>query len=117
MDEVLELPSRKNSRAWLASLPQKHWEFKSATARPARQRFRTFVIKRTGRWRLAQEAPDCGPADTVGPWRLIQKIGEGGMAEVWMAERSDGLLARPVALKLPRKGWGNLVLSPASPGA
>ena len=26
---------------------------------------------------------------------------------VWMAERSDGLLVRPVALKLPRKGWGN----------
>ena len=29
------------------------------------------------------------------------------MAEVWMAERCDGLRARPVALKLPRRGWGN----------
>jgi len=54
-----------------------------------------------------RRALDGGPTGTVGPWRLIQKIGEGGMAEVWMAERSDGLLVRPVAVKLPRKGWGN----------
>jgi serine/threonine-protein kinase len=53
------------------------------------------------------EALECAPTDTIGPWRLIEKIGEGGMAEVWMAGRSDGLLARPVALKLPRRGWGN----------
>ena len=29
------------------------------------------------------------------------------MAEVWIAERSDGLPARPVAIKLPRRGCGN----------
>ena len=40
----------------------------------------------------------------VGPWRLVRELGEGGMGSVWLAERVDGLLARPVALKLPHFG-------------
>jgi len=37
----------------------------------------------------------------IGPYRLIQELGHGGMGVVWLAERSDGTLNRPVALKLP----------------
>jgi len=37
----------------------------------------------------------------VGPWRLQTSLGCGGMAEVWQAERQDGLYRRTVALKLP----------------
>lgn len=41
----------------------------------------------------------------IGPYRLIERIGAGGMAEVWGAEQVDGALAgRRVALKLPRPG-------------
>ena len=41
----------------------------------------------------------------IGPYRLIARIGEGGMAEVWGAEQVDGPMAgRRVALKLPRPG-------------
>jgi len=44
---------------------------------------------------------------TVGPYRLLRQIGQGGMATVWLAERSDGLIARRVALKLPHAvGFG-----------
>jgi eukaryotic-like serine/threonine-protein kinase len=43
--------------------------------------------------------------DTVGPYRLLHELGSGGMATVWLAERSDGALQRQVALKLPRAGW------------
>ena len=42
----------------------------------------------------------------VGPYRLLRRIGEGGMASVWLAERADGLLERRVALKLPHQVWG-----------
>ncbi|HEX6530813.1 MAG TPA: protein kinase, partial [Burkholderiales bacterium] len=32
-------------------------------------------------------------------------LGSGGMGVVWLAHRSDGLIARPVALKLPHGAW------------
>ena len=39
-----------------------------------------------------------------GPYKLLNRIGHGGMSEVWLAERTDGFLKRPVALKLPYTG-------------
>jgi eukaryotic-like serine/threonine-protein kinase len=39
-----------------------------------------------------------------GPYRLIKALGRGGMGEVWLADRTDGFLKRPVALKLPYAG-------------
>jgi serine/threonine-protein kinase len=44
-----------------------------------------------------------GPAEGrgVGGYRLLRRLGAGGMGTVWLAERGDGLIKRPVALKLP----------------
>ena len=46
------------------------------------------------------------PADTglvgrqFGPYRVLSLLGHGGMGSVWLAERTDGLFTRTVALKL-----------------
>jgi WD40 repeat protein/serine/threonine protein kinase len=41
--------------------------------------------------------------DTVGPYRLVSRLGEGGFGEVWMAERREPFTQR-VALKLIKPG-------------
>ena len=41
---------------------------------------------------------------SIGPYRLLEPIGQGGMGLVYRAERSDGLYEREVALKIIRSG-------------
>jgi serine/threonine-protein kinase len=51
------------------------------------------------------------PGDSVGPYRLERELGRGGMGTVWLAIRADGMVDRPVALKLPRGTWQRAALS------
>ncbi len=42
--------------------------------------------------------------ERLGPWRVLERLGAGGMGEVWAAERADGAFEQPVAIKLLRRG-------------
>jgi serine/threonine-protein kinase len=53
----------------------------------------------------AFRAPVEQAGNCVGPYRLLREHGSGGMGAVWLAERMDGLIPRPVALKLPHRAW------------
>jgi eukaryotic-like serine/threonine-protein kinase len=48
-------------------------------------------------------APSSEVKDVIGPYRLLQKIGEGGMGEVWRAEQGEPI-RREVALKVIKAG-------------
>lgn len=50
-------------------------------------------------------APQAG--QQIGPYKLERPLGEGGMGQVWLALRADGLYHRRVALKLLRPGLGD----------
>jgi len=47
-------------------------------------------------------APPPQPGDRLGAWCLAALLGEGGMGQVWRAERADGLYQGEAAIKLLR---------------
>jgi serine/threonine-protein kinase len=53
--------------------------------------------------------PDRAPPE-AGPWRLTERVGVGGMGEVWRAERADGAFHQAAAVKLVRPGLGDDLL-------
>jgi eukaryotic-like serine/threonine-protein kinase len=52
---------------------------------------------------IAAPAMDAPPPDNIGPYRLTQLLGRGGMGSVYRAERADGAFERVVAIKLMRR--------------
>jgi serine/threonine protein kinase/tetratricopeptide (TPR) repeat protein len=53
---------------------------------------------------LVAPPPMAKPDTLIGPYKLDRLLGEGGMGQVWLARRADGLYQRRVALKLLRPG-------------
>ncbi len=112
LDEALDLPPELRAD-WLASLPPEAEPLKPRLTtfsrtpergvddfEPCRNSSRTFTTSREGEIRVSGDGGASG--EMVGAYRLSKLLGEGGMGAVWLAERTDGMLQRPVALKLPR---------------
>jgi serine/threonine protein kinase len=53
--------------------------------------------------RSTTDSPDISEPVSIGPYRLLQLIGEGGMGEVWLAEQKQPVRRR-VAIKLIKEG-------------
>ncbi len=113
--EALDRPLAERS-AWVANLPADLSDFEPrlrellqhAEAPAEAQLFHTMPKVETDAFAAPPgEATGLEPApgQRVGPYLLVRPIGEGGMASVWLAERTDMLRGRPVALKLPHLSW------------
>lgn len=52
----------------------------------------------------AESDEDLWTGQTVGAWKLLEKIGLGGMGVVYRASRADGSFEKTVAIKIVKKG-------------
>ncbi len=111
LDEALLLPASERER-WLAELPVEQIHLRETL-----RHFLELHARIDGEGFLASPAqppidmvsvtPLLSPGASVGPYRVIEELGAGGMGSVWLAERSDKKPRRRVALKLPRMVWAS----------
>jgi len=106
LDEVLDL-DRDAQRRWLEALSPENQDLQPALRQalfPEKNRGHdrsvTLPAINDDSFKL-ELASGLQPGEPVGPYQLIGPLGAGGMAEVWLAQRADGVLKRQVALKLP----------------
>ena len=109
-DEVADLPAAERA-AWLQALPQRAPAVPATVAAQVARLLTAHASHETGDWlaagpavpHLALQAPHgaLAPGEVLGRWRLLARVAQGGMGEVWQAEPVAGPAGRVVALKLP----------------
>lgn len=117
VDQALDLPAPQRP-GWLRrlKLPSPLEQALHDLLNERRRLERTDFLAALPALPCAGPADDClsSPFDVgtrIGPWRLLRPLGQGGMSVVWLAERSDGLMRCPVAVKLPHTGPGQDLLA------
>jgi serine/threonine protein kinase/tetratricopeptide (TPR) repeat protein len=106
LDVALDLPVAARNQ-WLADLPAEFdalkprlRDFLARAVQVESSDFLNTLPKFPSNESLSNQA-----GDAIGPYRLIRELGTGGMGSVWLAERTDVMVKRALALKLPHGAW------------
>jgi eukaryotic-like serine/threonine-protein kinase len=97
LDQALAVPEDERA-AWLSSLGEQNPAL-VAQLRALLDEHRVLAQEgflENGRFGLPNTPGLAG--QTIGPYKLLSRIGQGGMGSVWLAERSDGRFERRAAL-------------------
>jgi eukaryotic-like serine/threonine-protein kinase len=97
LDEGLSVPPNERT-VWLASLRQRNPEV-ADYVQALLEEHELLAAEHFLEQSPHLPAPHPLAGQTVGAYTLLEPIGEGGMASVWLAERSDGQFERRVAVK------------------
>src|SRR6478672_4022505 len=100
LDQALSLPEGERV-AWLNSFHAEKPEL-ADLLRELLQESRAVAEEHFLEHSPAAVADSSLAGQTIGAYRLISPIGQGGMGSVWLAERSDGRFERKVAVKFLR---------------
>src|SRR4051812_49132324 len=105
LDEIVDADDAQRAQ-WLRALPPEHTDLAAALQR-ALQRdgaaMEPLVLPRIAELAAGDGGHVLREGDLIGPYRLMRRLGAGGMAEVWLAQRADGAFRREVALKMPSR--------------
>jgi serine/threonine protein kinase len=108
LDEALDLPTEARAQ-WLAALPIEyadlkphlaeliHVDVRKATVLPDLSHYVSNSL-------ASGERDGFTAGDSIGGYRLIRPLGDGGMGSVWLVESDTNATKLPMALKLPRLG-------------
>jgi serine/threonine-protein kinase len=102
LDEVVDFDDA-GKRKWLQELPPEQRDLEPTLRHALFPPADEVAVGDAVASLLGQAADGSGlqGGELVGPYRLLRRLGAGGMAEVWLAERADGAFKRQVALKIP----------------
>jgi serine/threonine-protein kinase len=114
LDEALSLPPTERAR-WIDSLADESDAIKARLRTLLAHASTVAAVDFLGTLPKVEDTaagavsvagnPEAQAGAIVGPYRLVRELGHGGMGTVWLAERTDGMIKRPLALKLPRGVW------------
>ncbi|GAB5533914.1 MAG: hypothetical protein Rubg2KO_01630 [Rubricoccaceae bacterium] len=103
-EDALEQPARERS-SWLDDACEGDADLRVAVER-------LLAAENTAEDYFGAFARDLGTGDPdalplpgrIGPWQVVREVGRGGMGQVLLAERADGLFDQRVAIKLVHPG-------------
>jgi eukaryotic-like serine/threonine-protein kinase len=105
--EAIEISSPQDRRLFLDRACQGNTELRHDVEKLVEDHFRAGsflespaadLLSTTGQWPIAERT-----GTIIGPYKLLQQIGEGGMGVVFMAEQTEPI-QRTVALKIIKPG-------------